>query len=171
MRAVQSFSDHTQALVSGDQVVVAALKNLYKNDRILARSVERLDANSCAVSFVFPAYDKTIEDMGHVSVVQINEAILEAIFCALYLRVSEETLHPDASGDWYLSSMLEWIAFSQNVTYRKMICDGQNSSIIVSGLSLGEKKIRKQFLSLTGELSGYVSGDFEWLLPITSAPH
>ena len=171
MQALNTSPNLTQSTSSYDSVVSQALMGLYKEDRIFACAFERHNINDYSVSFVFPRFTKTVIEMDHISANQINEAILEAVYCAFYAGISEGAFEPHINHDWYYRVMYDWIIFSQTVTYRKMLVEGKASVMRVFGLKLGSRKLNKRFISLTGELDGYVSGEFEWLLPVKLAPH
>ncbi len=150
-------------------VIELALGGHYKENRFLAKRFER-EGDLYSTTFVFPPYDKVIqgEELDHVSANQINEAIIEAILCSLVGSILDGSFTYDVDIGWYSEQRPNWITYQQNITYRRMLEAGEEATLSVGNLRTSHRRLRKRFIALTTSISGFVSGESEWLLPVNS---
>ena len=167
MQAVQTTPRIDQQVYRS--VIDLALGGHYKESRFLAKGFERVGDLYCT-SFVFPLYDKVIpgEELDHVSANQINEAIIEAILCAMVGSILDGSFDYDVDIDWYTQQRPNWVTFQQNITYRKLLVPGEEATLRVGNLTTSHRRLRRRFLSFSTSVEGFVSGDSEWLLPVNA---
>lgn len=74
----------------------------YHEKEILARSIEILWHNLFKVEFVFPEYNLTKGDLGHVSIVQMQLALVQWLFTAIWFGIKQNGVNSPMSYETYL---------------------------------------------------------------------
>ncbi len=148
------------------QVIGDALGGFYKAESILAKDVQCIGTNSYEVTFVFPNYERTVSTMGHVSGVQIQAALLEALYCAVAYSIREGTFPASTTLEAFRSKRAEFILSRQDISFRRMLNEGDTGEIRVEIQSLEDTKYRREFKQLNFKVSGIVRGTIECLLEV-----
>lgn len=151
------------------QIIEDALGGFYKPESILAKDVQRIGLNSCGVTFVFPNYERTVSTMGHVSGVQIQAALLEALYCAVAYSIREGTFPANTTLEDFRSKRAEFILARQDISFRRMLNEGDTGEIRVEIQSLEDTKYQREFKKLIFKVSGIIRGTIECLLEVPGA--
>lgn len=159
---------HTQNFaVSGSSqanIIEFALGGLFNDSSILAQSVQLLRGSVVRVTFIFPPYLRTVEDLGHISANQINEAIIEGMNCAIAQLIAEDVLDLPVSLNWYRKHWADWIVSRQFIEYRKMLRPYQPAALEFEVSAIERRKFRREFYCLTMAVDGFVRGEIDWLI-------
>lgn len=141
------------------------LTTFYKAEKIHTRHVEAVDGRTIKSTFVFPEYDRTIEPLGHVSMAQIHEALLEAIYCVIQHAIETGPENFDATVDDYLNSRNLAIYKSEAINFKQMLQPGQSATLEVK-LESVELSESGRFRKAKVIFSGFIEGNSTCLLPV-----
>lgn len=148
------------------QPVLDALTGFYADDQILTRGARRIDSNQFEVSFLFPHYQRTLDSMGHVSAVQMHAALLEGLYVAVAFAIADGSFPaPEAGRNSFRRHRADFILFRQDVTFRRMLREGQSASLTIQIGELGDVTFLNRFRKLSFSISGFMQGTVECLLP------
>ncbi len=148
-------------------ILEIALGGLFREESILTRSLRSLAGGVVEVSFIFPDYERTVDDLGHVSANQINEAIVEGMNCSIAQAIAEGRFPLPVDLQWYRAHWSDWIVSRQFVEYRKMIQPAQVARLQFSILGVELKSFKREFYRLTMGLNGFLRGEVDWLIEST----
>lgn len=152
------------------RVIEDALGGFYRPENILAKNVESLGRNIYGVTFVFPNYERTVSTIGHVSGVQIQAALLESLYCAVAYSIREGTFRVGSTTlEYFRSKRAEFILASQNISFRRMLREGEPGEIRVEIKSLEDTRYKREFRQLNFNVSGIIKGTIECLLEVLGA--
>lgn len=139
------------------------LEHFYKKDKILTQNFVEIEKNIFEATFIFPPYDRTPETvgekMGHVSMVQMNAALLEALGCAVGLLLQKGYPFP-----FSLQEFLDEAAFAlfrrQNIIYRKQVEVGESAKLRIEIAKVIDVK---KFYKIITKVDGFIKGEVECL--------
>lgn len=103
---------------------------LYKDDQILARKVEVLGENVFKIEFVFPEYNlwKVIPD--HVSIVQMQFALVQGLFTAIGFAIKQNGIDSPISYETYILNRPNTLYRRDERTMRRKIKFDERSYLI-----------------------------------------
>ena len=157
-------------LPPADPLIADALSGFYKPESILARSCVSVPGHGVEVAFLFPAYDRTENSMGHVSGVQMHAALLEGLYIAVAASIREG--HFPSSGlslERFREHRHDFILFKQDITFGKMLREGETGKLLISIHGLADISLMKEFKQLTFKIKGFMKGTVTCLVPKTLA--
>ena len=170
--SLETKSQHGGALQlpPGDHLVAEALSGFYKSESILARSCESAPGRGVEVTFLFPAYDRTENSMGHVSAVQMHAALLEGLYIAVAASIRDGDFPSSGlSIERFREHRHDFILFKQDIIFGKMLREGETGKLLISIEGLTDVSLMKDFKQLTFKIKGFMKGTVRCLVPKTLA--
>lgn len=147
-----------------DPIVQETLGDYYKPEKILAQTVEQISEGEYKITFVFPPYERTIEPMDHVSMLQMHEAVLEGLFCSIGQAIKNGGFETPIDYEQFQGYKENAIYFRENFSFRKMLKPNEPANLTFKIVKVEEKKLGKAFYSVTVKIDGFMRGEVECLL-------
>ncbi|MFA5747519.1 MAG: hypothetical protein WC872_00225 [Candidatus Absconditabacterales bacterium] len=121
------------ALIEITPDVWEILGSLYKTDIIYAKSVEILDKNKFKITFKFPKFEGVIDiaAIDHVSVVQMQAAINQSLYCGIGLSIRQQGIQSPISYEKFLHLRKHSLYRHDERTFRKFLKPGENAYLIL----------------------------------------
>ncbi len=141
------------------------LGSFYKPEVIHTKSVERIGKGKVKVMYAFPDYHRTIVDMGHVGMSQMNEGLVEGLYCAIGYAIEEGHLNVEANIQSFIRRMAEALFMKQNISFRKMLKPQEQATLIITVTEQVQEKIRGQYYAVVSHIDGFMRGEVECWLP------
>ncbi|MDD5041097.1 MAG: hypothetical protein PHX87_00235 [Candidatus Peribacteraceae bacterium] len=139
------------------------LGGFYKRDAIHTKSVQRIGKGTVRVTYQFPSYHRTVEDMGHVGMSQMNEALVEGLYCAIGYAIESGDVQGKMDIASYTRRMAQALFMSQNISFRKMLKPGEEAQLTIEVVGIQEK-MRGKYYAVTLRVQGFMRGEVEcWL--------
>ena len=150
----------------GTGSVPEILREIYKEEEILTVGARFEGAGKIAVEFIFPEYPRTRRQLGHVSGVTINAAIVEGVVCAIDDAFRSGRFPLEATPEWYRKSIADdrWIMLSLNVLYRQMVLPDAVATLEFEVLSVDIQRFRTPRLTIRVSFKGFCAGETVWVL-------
>ena len=136
----------------GDPVIDAILKPFYRPDRILAQKVEQIDGKNCKVTFKFPAYGKTIQQLDHVSVVQMQEAVVEGLYIAIGLAVKNNPTLSNLTFEEFEKRLGDVLYVQDEASYRQKLPPESEATLTFKVL---DPRLKGGLTAVTVEVDGF----------------
>ena len=143
--------DHTSSM--SRQIIENALYGFYTPEAIMARDIQYVAPGVHEITFVFPKYSRTLTTLGHVSGVQIQAALFEALYCAVAHAIMDRSFPGNLNLGSFRSMRAHYFLETQDLSFRKMLKEGDAGAIRVRIISFDETSGR-----LTFDVSGIVRG-------------
>ena len=140
------------------------LRTFYHPDALMTTGAVSHGFGRVTVYFCFPTYARSIQDMGHVSSIQITAAVIEGGYCALEDALGSNLLPAPATSEWFYDSLSKWLALRLNILFRKAQNAGEPTSLDFRVLDIGIQRLRRRQLSATIEFDGFCSGETMWVI-------
>ena len=137
------------------------LTRVYKRESLLTYSANYLGNGRATVNFLFPSYSRTVNEIDHVSAMQITGCIIEGWYCAVEDGLYSGRLPSACTQDWFYSacSMNQWLMTRMDVVFRKTLVYGTITPLDFSIVDVSLQRFRKTLLSVTVSYDGFVSGE------------
>ncbi len=153
-------------IINCKELIGEILGGLYKPEEILSQDLSIIDHEKYQVTFVFPLYERTVEQLYHVSNVQIAAAKTEGLYLAIGCAIKEGLVEGMETYEDFINNRPSYLLYKENITYRKMLEFNKPYALTFSINEIGLKKIRKTFKSVKIKISGFLSGEIELLSEI-----
>lgn len=140
------------------------LGSLYKPEVIHTKAVERIDTKKVKVTYVFPPYQRTLKDMGHVGMSQMNEGLVEGLYCAIGYAIEHGDIQTTADIESYIRSMAKALFIRQDISFRTMLKAGDRAELFIEVAEVREA-MRGKFHSVVSKITGFMRGEVECWLP------
>ena len=150
-----------------DAFLGETLSGVFSPDHILSKHVRIVGPQACAVTFVFPHYEKMCDALPHVAIPQINEALFEGLFLVIAHVIRSGSLPISVSREDFRSHRLQAIIREETLRFRTMVLPDTPVELT---FSLEGMELRKRFAALTVGIQGFVEGHILFLIPMELLP-
>jgi hypothetical protein len=147
-----------------DPVVGEILCDFYHEDKIITQSVEQLAPNEYQITYIFPPYERTKVPLGHVSMVQMHEAILEGLYCTIGSAIKAGFIETSIDFQTFQQLKPEFLYFEENLKFRRLLQPGEPAQLMFTILAVEDIRLVKQFHSVRVGIRGFISGEVNCLL-------
>lgn len=139
---------------------------LYKDDQILAKNVEVLGNNVFKIEFLFPEYNlwKVMPD--HVSIVQMQFALVQGLFIAIWFGIKQNGVNSPMSYETYILNRPNTLYRRDERTMRKKITFGERCYLIfkVNPIIKKWKSIYSIMIDIIKDKDTFLDGKVECVL-------
>lgn len=132
------------------------LGRFYREEKILAKRVTEMEDGSLHIDFYFPKYDRSESELGHVSVVQMTAAVVEAAYLALGIRLYRDS-SLNLPFNEFVSSMARPLYSSDKRKFRKLLKEESEATLNTKIKTLKSSDTHKGAAIL--EFEGFVEGN------------
>lgn len=139
------------------------LGSLYKPECILTKAVEKTGKGEVKVTYVFPPYHRTLEDLGHIGMSQIQEGIIEGLYCAVGYAIDSGDIETTVSIEKYIRNLAHAIFRHENITFQKMLTAGEEAELIFH-INDVQQKLRGDYYIVTLDIQGFLRGEVKCLM-------
>lgn len=140
------------------------LKDIYHQDTLLTTKVEKIDNRTFEIHFVFPKYLKTVAELKHVSMLQMQEAILEGLTCCGGWVLRENIFSVNFDYDSFKKEGANILLYKENITFKKLLQFNEPAFLEFHFNSVEEIQIKRNFYSFKIGLKGFIVGELECLI-------
>jgi hypothetical protein len=155
----------------GEQYIPEVLQAYYRKDQILTQHVEKVNDRTVRSFFVFPKYEKTNIDMGHVSGNQLHEGIMETCFSAMQHVIENGALNQEAKGlGIEVNSPHEFVYRASQISFDQMLKSGEGA-VLETQFDRVEPTSKGNFVKAVFTFEGFASGEFICLVPAKNISH
>lgn len=140
------------------------LGDFYHNDTLLLRSIKQESNNKFMAMYIFDTYQKTIDALSHVSMLQMHEALLEGLYCCIGKVIKDKVFPVQLNYETFLRKRDEAIYYRENLTFKKMLNPGDTACLKFLVKAVSEKKSIRDYYSIIVSVKGFVRGETECLL-------
>ncbi len=106
------------------------LGTLYKEDQVFAKKIEILGNNLFKIEFVFPKFESIKIEWDHVSIVQMQLALVQWLFTAIWLAIRQNGVNSPMSYETYLLNRANTLYRRDERTMRKKLKFNEKSYLI-----------------------------------------
>jgi galactitol-specific phosphotransferase system IIC component len=154
-------------LVNISDLIEVVLFSFYKKEVVHLKMATKKESSvdiEYNFEFIFKEYTRTLENLGHVSMAQIHEAIMEAMYiiAADFIKNSTEKIF---TIDDFKIKMKNAIYYKEEITFKKMLDQDTPVQLGASIIKFGEKKSKNNFYIMKVSFSGFIKGEVTCLLP------
>jgi hypothetical protein len=140
------------------------LGSFYKPEAIHTKSVEKIGKGTIKVRYNFSPYERTINDMGHVGMSQMNEALVEGLYCAIGYAIEDGDIQTTLDIGSYIRRMTDALFVRENLSFRTLLKPGENAELTIEIVGVREE-MRGRYYGVTAKVTdGFIRGEAEcWL--------
>ena len=107
------------------------LWSLYKTEAIYVKNIEIVWQNTFKVCCKFPKYWLSIEELDHVSNVQIQAALNQALYSAIWLTIRQQWMDSPISYETFLYNRMNVLYRHDERTFTKMLKPWEEAFLIL----------------------------------------
>ncbi len=139
------------------------LGSFYKPEVIHTKAVQKIGKGEITVTYIFPPYQRTLQNMDHVSMTQMNEGLLEGLYSAIGYAIEAGEISAAMDLATYIRSMAQALFMKEEISYRKMLKAGEEAELQIKVVNV-QQKMRGKYIAVTLTVEGFMRGEVEcWL--------
>ncbi len=146
------------------RIIQEILGDLYRKDKILTQRIEDVGNKKIKVIFRFPAYNRTINKLDHVSMSQMHEAVLEGLYIVVGQAIKNNVTESLIDFQTFQKRKLDMIYFRENFSFRRMLKPDEEAELFFEISEVKEKRLIRYFYSVIVKINGFIKGEVECLL-------
>lgn len=148
----------------GKTYIPEVLSSHYKAEKIHTCHVETVDEHTIRSTFVFPEYDRTVESLGHVSMAQMHEGLMEGLYACVQHTFETGALNTDIDRSNFVQNAMHSIYKYESIEFVEMLQSEEAATLSICLKSVEESNSAR-FKKATFEVDGFMKGTVVCLLP------
>jgi len=146
-----------------DELINEVLGGFYQPERIHTTHVEPRTNLICDVTFEFPPYERTVQDMGHAGMSQMHEGLVEGLYCVIGNAIRKGAIQKPISFQAFLARRKDALFVRESLTFRRQLREKEPATLTLSITDV-QRKMRGKYYAVIVAVQGFLRGEVEcWL--------